>query len=291
MEGMSRVTDHRECWPAFAEYWDIGRQKFTDEVKAAAAGLLDGGASAVYVVNAHGLGWPNILWSELPDGATQAAESEWSRGFDAAFMVGFHARVGTSDGFISHTMVPGLTVNVDGRPVTEPHIWAWLEEIPMLGVVGDRALAGQLDGFLAQTPFLAVKDSSSRTETVPAHASVAESHAAIRDFASNCAKRPLIPLELPDEFVFEARLDPALAPLADGQAGLALAADGVLTKEGSVWSRDAYPALQAAMSASLQPFFAAQGDIDVSTPEAFRHQDPVRLESFQAFFTDWVEGP
>jgi D-amino peptidase len=291
MEGISRVTDHRECWPAFPEYWSTGRQKFTDEVKAAASGLLEGGASAVYVCNAHGLGWPNILWSELPKGSVEADQSAWAAGFDAAFFVGFHAAVDTADGFISHTMVPGLGVNVDGRPVTEPHIWAWLEEIPVLGVAGDRALETQLDGFLAGTPFLAVKDSTSRIHTTPVEADESDSHAAIRDFATVCMSSTLRPLDLPSPFSFEARLDRALAPLADGQAGLELTSEGVLSKECEVWSRDAYPALQAAMGAALKPFFDAQGDLDVSSAEAFERQPADRLQQFQRFFSDWVETP
>jgi len=60
MEGMSRVTDHRECWPAFSEYWTAGRRAFTDEVAAAADGLLRGGAAQVFVVNGHGLGWAGL---------------------------------------------------------------------------------------------------------------------------------------------------------------------------------------------------------------------------------------
>jgi D-amino peptidase len=67
MEGMSRIADHRECWPEFPPYWQTGRRTFTGEVVAAATGLLHGGASAVLVVNGHGLGWPNVLWDELPE--------------------------------------------------------------------------------------------------------------------------------------------------------------------------------------------------------------------------------
>jgi D-amino peptidase len=291
MEGMSRVLDHRECWPAFPQYWQVGRQKFTDEVKAAASGLLAGGASAVYVVNAHGLGWPNILWAELPEGATEAGQEAWAAGFDAAFHVGFHARAGTADGFISHTMVPGLAVSVDGKPITEPHIWAWLEEIPLLGVVGDRALGEQLDGIVAGTPFLAVKDSTSRASTTPVHADAAESYAAVASFAEKCVRGPLRPLELPAEFTFEVQLDPQLARFADGKAGLVRTSEGVLSKRASVWSSDVYPALQEAMSAALRPFVAAQGDMDLSSAEAFGREDPAELERFQGFFTTWVEGP
>jgi hypothetical protein len=83
MEGMSRVADHCECWPVFLEYWRAGRRKFTGEVVAAATGLLQGGASAVFVVNGHGLGWPNVLWDELPERVVPADDDAWGEGFDA----------------------------------------------------------------------------------------------------------------------------------------------------------------------------------------------------------------
>jgi len=79
MDGMSRIADHRECWPLFPQYWQTGRRKFTDEVVAAAAGLLDGGATAVFVVNGRGLGWPNILWDELPELLVPADDQAWAR--------------------------------------------------------------------------------------------------------------------------------------------------------------------------------------------------------------------
>lgn len=89
------------------------------------------------------------------------------KSFDALFQVGFHARAGTPNGFVSHTMVPGLRVAGDGAPVTESHIWARLAGLPVLGIAGDAALGGQLDGILRGTPFLAVKRSVSRTENTP----------------------------------------------------------------------------------------------------------------------------
>lgn len=290
MEGMSRVTDHRECWPVFPEYWRSGRRKFTDETKAAAAGLLQGGASAVYVVNGHGLGWPNLLWAELPDGSHPADDEAWSEGFDATFMVGFHSRYGTSDGFVSHTMVPGLRVSVDGRPVTEPHIWAWLSEVPVLGVTGDQALGGQLDGMLDETPFLAVKRSTGRAQTAPVHAKRAESYAAIHEFACDCATRPLQPLPTSSPFQLEVGMAEELARAAEGAAGLEPVGPGVLVKTAEHWGRDAQPALVAAMSAALQPLREAEGDLDLSSQESMERQDPKALARYRQYLCNWVDS-
>jgi D-amino peptidase len=288
MEGMSGITDHRQCWPAFTEYWETGRRAFTDEVVAAATGLLEAGAERVSVINGHGLGWPNLLWSELPDRVGPADDESWQAGFDALFLVGFHARAGTPDGFISHTMVPGLAVYADGAPLTECHIWAWLQEVPVLGISGDHALGAQLDGILEGTPFLAVKHGASRSETVPVHADPADRLAALSSFAAECASRPVRPLVLPERFTFEVALEPDLAAMAEAAQGLTLAGPGSLIKPAERWGRDAQPALQAAIQAALQPMLAAEGGLELDTRDAMDAADPERLEVYRDFFAEWV---
>jgi D-amino peptidase len=217
-------------------------------------------------------------------------EAASAAGFDAMFLVGFHARAGTPDGFISHTMVPGLKVFVDGAPLTEPHIWAWLEGLPVLGVAGDRALGGQLDGFLEGTPFLAVKDSSSRYATMLTPRDRAERLASLTDFAEQCARQRIRALTFPTGFTFSVELDPGLAAAAHGAAGLRTVSPGVLAKPATDWVRDAWPALQRAMQAALQPMLAAQGDLDLGTEERMRRQQPGDLERLRAYLSDWVAG-
>jgi D-amino peptidase len=99
MEGTSHIGDFRELCPIFPEYWDIGRAKLTNDVAAAARGLLAGGATEVVVMNHHGAGeveWPNVVPEDLPDGVTIV---EWDKlamrsEVDAMFQVGAHARGG-----------------------------------------------------------------------------------------------------------------------------------------------------------------------------------------------------
>lgn len=288
MEGMSRVQDHHECWPAFQEYWRAGRRDFTDEVIAAATGLIDGGRNQVFVVNAHGLGWPNMLWEDLPDGAARADDDAFSNGFDAAFHVGFHARAGTPGGFMSHTMVPGLKVAADGALLTESHIWAWLDGVPLLGVAGDAALGSQLDGFLSGTPFLEVKRAVTRGQAQPEHQTRSGSFEAITEFARRMSRKPLRQLVFPEEFTFSVALDRDLAGLVDGVQGLSRRAPEVLSKVGADFARDAYPALQAAMGASLQPFFEAQEGLDLGSEAALREQDPAGLARCRDFLDAWA---
>lgn len=289
MEGMSQVVDHRQCWPAFPQYWRTGRRTFTDEVLAAATGLLDGGAGQVFVVNGHGLGWPNLLWEELPDRVERADDEAFRDGFDAMFQVGFHARAGTSDGFMSHTMVPGLMVSVNGTPITESHIWAWLAGIPVLGAAGDAALEDQLDGILRGTPFLPVKRATGRSE-----ATTVESLDAIRAFSRHCAENSArAPLAVPQQFTFAVAMEPELTDHAEGQHGLTRRSPAVLSREAEDWRRDAQPALEAAMNAALRPLLAAQGDLDLSSEAAMEQQEPAALERCRRYFIEWAgrDGP
>jgi D-aminopeptidase len=107
MEGVSWLTDRREIWPVFARYRRSGQQRLTADSRAAASGLLDGGAAEVVVRDGHGFGiWPNIVAEDLPDRAPLVAGPIAPEEFDDAFQVGFHARCGTRDGFLAHTRSP-----------------------------------------------------------------------------------------------------------------------------------------------------------------------------------------
>lgn len=208
MEGTSGITDYRECWPVFTEYWDTGRQKMMADVVAAVQGLLDGGATEVLLINGHGFGYPNIDADQLPEGCRLIPDDEESAtiqagNFDASFQIGRHARCGTREGFMSHTQTPDFRVSIDGKLITESHINAWRADRPLLGIIGDAALEAQLDGALKGTPFMAVKQSQSRTETTPVHPNQTAASAAIRAFAAWCVvngderEAPKLPGRLP----------------------------------------------------------------------------------------------
>ncbi|MFL5738402.1 MAG: M55 family metallopeptidase [Actinomycetota bacterium] len=289
MEGASAITDHRECWPAFEEYWESGRPKLMSDVVAAARGLLEGGIDDVVVVNAHGVGWPNLLADELPRGAQPADDRSWNEGIDAIFQVGFHARAGTPVGFVSHTMVPDLAIAVDGAPVTESHIWSWVAGVPLLGVVGDDALETQLDHSLEGTAFLAAKHSTGRTHTRPAHEDADEGAEAITSFARRCARDGTGPVAtLPPRFTVSLSLPPEAADRVDGENGMRRADPSTLTLEAEDWVSDVQPAVETAMGAALGPFFEAQGDLDLSSRAALESQDPDALERLRGYFERWA---
>lgn len=292
MEGISQITDHRECWPAYPQYWQTGRRKYTSEVIAAASGLLEGGATEVFVVNGHGLGWPNLLREEFPNRVRLSEDRERGTRMDALFQLGFHARCGTPDGFISHTFVPYFRVSVNDALITESHAAGWRVGVPVLGVVGDAALGKQLDGALSGTPFLEVKRSTSRTETKPLHASPGASADAIHVFASQCIResRQRKAPGLPSMFTVAVSLEPDLADLAVGKSGLTRRSPAVLTRQARDWRQDADPAIQEAMGVALTPLLKAIGDLDLSSEEAMLRQAPAALERLRRYFVKWTGG-
>ena len=90
-------------------------------------------------------------------------------------------------------------------------------------------------------------------------------------------------------------MDPHLSTQAEGRHGLTRASAAVLSKEAEAWGRDAQPALEAAMGAALQPLFAAQADLDLSSEAAMNQQDPWKQDPwkpqrFRSFFEDWVQA-
>ena len=99
LEGISQLRHAREILAACPEYWETGKPRFEDEVRAACEGLLAGGATVVVVLDNHGSGNPtNISATTLPDGARLETWNLWDvlgtwddarRPIGAAMLAGF----------------------------------------------------------------------------------------------------------------------------------------------------------------------------------------------------------
>ena len=98
-----------------APMYEEGRRLYTEEINAAVRGAKAAGATEIVVVDCHGAGngWTfNSFVPELLDPDCEwVAHHPWSRytemleeGCDAALFVGMHARSGTPDGVLCHTI-------------------------------------------------------------------------------------------------------------------------------------------------------------------------------------------
>lgn len=114
MEGVSGIAVWNQVNGGDPMY-EEGRRLYTEEVNAAVRGAKAAGATEIVVVDCHGAGggWTfNSFIPELLDPDCEwVAHHAWSRytemfetGCDACLLVGMHARAGTPDGVMCHTI-------------------------------------------------------------------------------------------------------------------------------------------------------------------------------------------
>ncbi|MGH9173249.1 MAG: M55 family metallopeptidase, partial [Vicinamibacterales bacterium] len=95
--------------------YEEGRRLYTEEINAAVRGARAAGATQIVVVDCHGAGgdWTfnSLIPERLDPGCEWVAHHPWSRytgmfetGCDACLLVGMHARAGTPDGVMCHTI-------------------------------------------------------------------------------------------------------------------------------------------------------------------------------------------
>jgi D-amino peptidase len=178
MEGVAGITKWEQCNGGEALY-EEGRKLYTEEINAAVRGAKGAGADEVVVMDCHGAGkgWTfNSLVPDLLDPACEwVVQNEWTeytefleQGCDAALFVAMHAKAGTADGVLSHTVsgkdYRGLWFN--GTSVGETGINAALcgtWGCPVVLVTGDEAACREASALLgAELETVAVKQGLGR---------------------------------------------------------------------------------------------------------------------------------
>ena len=158
MEGVAGIVKGQQTGgggPLFEE----GRRLYTEEINAAVRGAKAAGAREIVVMDCHGAGegWTfNSLVPDLLDPACEyVVQEQWTEytefleeGCDAALFVGMHARAGTPDGVLNHTVSGQVWHNLwfNGTLVGETGINAALcgtWGCPVLLVTGDRATCNE----------------------------------------------------------------------------------------------------------------------------------------------------
>ena len=146
--------------------YEEGRRLYTEEINAAVRGAKAAGATEIVVMDCHGAGEEWTFNSLIPDkldrGCEYVVQNDWteytellSSGCDAALFVGMHAKGGTPDGVMSHT-VSGQAwreLKFNGVSVGETGINAALcghWECPVLLVTGDDAVCREATELLGE---------------------------------------------------------------------------------------------------------------------------------------------
>jgi D-amino peptidase len=174
MEGLSGQDDWHTFDFDFPEAYAKGRRLLVADLNAVIAGLYDGGATQVDVVDAHGSGNPE---PDVPPGALDPRARQVFRdtrfrqyvdlvapdAYDAIVCVGMHAKTG-SRGFASHTFAPGLEFLVNGASITETELigYSWGRVgVPVVLVTGDDRLREDLRATMPWLEYVTVKTSTS----------------------------------------------------------------------------------------------------------------------------------
>ena len=168
MEGVSGLIAWDETEQGGPDY-PLFRKLMTEEANAAVAGALEAGATEIVVRDAHGSA-RNIL----PDLLRPEARliREWNsplsmmegidKTFDAVVFVGYHARAGTPNAVLKHTMSLSLfDVVLNGVRMPEGG-WnaaiAGYYDVPVVFLSGDAAICGQIREIVGPIETVSVKD-------------------------------------------------------------------------------------------------------------------------------------
>ncbi|MGB8951415.1 MAG: M55 family metallopeptidase [Candidatus Aminicenantales bacterium] len=170
MEGISGIVTSEECSRAAGDDYGYFRKIMTQEANAAVEGALAAGAAEIWVRDSHGSA-RNIL----PDLLHKQAKllRDWSGGpkimmdgidgtFDAVVLIGYHAKAGTPDAIIEHTMSGVVTdVTINGVSLPEAGINALIAgcyNVPVAFVAGDKAICDQAKNLFGEVETVAVKE-------------------------------------------------------------------------------------------------------------------------------------
>lgn len=168
MEGITGVVNWEEVSRDGKDY-DYFRRIMTKETNAAIEGALAAGATDILVRDSHGSA-RNIL----PDLLNKNAKllRDWSGGFmsmmegidksfDAVIFIGYHAKAGTPNALLEHTMTGNvLDISINGVSLPEAGVNALIAgyyDIPVVFVSGDMAICEQAKKLFGEVKTIPVK--------------------------------------------------------------------------------------------------------------------------------------
>jgi D-amino peptidase len=170
MEGITDVINKEETSSSGPDY-QYYRTLMTKEANAAIEGALEAGATEIIVRDSHGSA-RNLLPEELSQNAKLLRD--WSGGpfsmmegidntFDAVIFVGYHAKAGTKDATLDHTMssVSIYDLKVNGTSLPEAGwngLIAGYFDVPVIFIAGDKAICEQAKAIFGDIETVAVKE-------------------------------------------------------------------------------------------------------------------------------------
>ena len=172
MEGVSGVINWEDVNRDGKDY-NLFRKLMTQETNSAIEGALSAGATEILVRDSHGSArniLPDLLhskaillrdWSGGPLSMMEGIDST----FDAVIFIGYHAREGTPDAVLKHTMTGAIDVFINGTNMPEAGIngaIAGYFGVPVVFVAGDSAIVKQCREIFGEMEGVAVKEALGR---------------------------------------------------------------------------------------------------------------------------------
>jgi D-amino peptidase len=166
--GLERLEEIFRGLPGF----DTFRQIMAGDCNAVIQGAIEAGASEIVVSDSHG-----YMCNMRPDDLIRGVQlrrgqmtRQWCQmktfdgSFDAAILIGYHAKAGTNDGILAHTWIPGFRdVRVNGHSVPEPSLNAHLAGafgVPVVMLSGDNYVIEQSRPVLGDIEYAQLKKST-----------------------------------------------------------------------------------------------------------------------------------
>lgn len=169
MEGVSGIDNPKMCdlrSPLLLE----GRRLSTADVNAVVRGLRRGGATEISIFDGHDFGG-NLIAEDLDpsvnylkggwgDTLVELINSRALAEYDALVLVGHHSQSGTVNGFYAHTVNPDVALRLNGQPIGEIELAAWLAGyfgVRTIMVSSDEAGVNEAKSLLPGIETVAVK--------------------------------------------------------------------------------------------------------------------------------------
>jgi D-amino peptidase len=208
MEGITGVVDWNHVSPGHPEYQRF-RAMQTQDINAAIQGALSAGVDEIVVTDGHGPK-TNILIEKLDSHARLNSGTGplsmvqgVDQGVDAAFFIGYHARSGTPDAILCHTVSSQVILNLwlNDRLTGEIGMNAAVcgfFKVPILLLSGDQAACTEARTTISGIETVITKKASGQkaAECLPAevtHACIrAAAEKAVRQFQKGVGPAPLV---------------------------------------------------------------------------------------------------
>jgi D-amino peptidase len=158
IEGVAGITHSDEASKSKPEYQEH-RIAMTREVVAACEGAFSAGAKEIVIKDAHGSG-RNLIIEEMPSrtrlvrgwsGHPFRMMQELDETFDAAMMVGYHAKAGDDSNPLAHTFTGRLyALEINGERASEFLVNTYTAatvDVPVVFVSGDEGICGEVRSF------------------------------------------------------------------------------------------------------------------------------------------------